>query len=146
MAKNGDFETFAKNAPYNYGGIDSADISHYYTIDGKMPKNIAILRLESLEKDLEKVLIENKIKLSKLRGLKYSTKKLNFKRPLGTIRDVLSIMEIYQPYRIPHQNRTEKSHTLEELITPEAEDAIYKKYKWVFDNGYYERITFGSKY
>jgi hypothetical protein len=142
LAKQGDFESFAKNAPYKYGESDNPDISRYYTVDGKMPNNMGLLRFENLQKDLAKILSERKIRFSKTRSLKYSTQKLKVKRPQGTIKDVLSILKIYKPYRIPHVNRTKKPYTLEELITPEAEIAIYKKYKWVFDNGYYDRITF----
>jgi hypothetical protein len=143
LAKNGDFETFAKEAPYNYSkktGLPG--IEHYYEIDGKIPKNVRILRLENIDQDLNNVFTENKIKTDKARSLKRIPKRNVLKSPKAVLMEALSILKLYKPYRLPQINITGKTNSIRDLLTKESEQAIYNKYKWVFDNGYYERFRF----
>jgi hypothetical protein len=46
--------------------------------------------------------------------------------------------------RVPHINATEHDHYLT-YITPRAEEEIYKRFRWVFENGYYPRCVPGDK-
>ena len=39
---------------------------------------------------------------------------------------------------LPIVNKTKHGH-YREYLTPKAEKAIYKRYEWLFDNGFYER-------
>ncbi len=39
----------------------------------------------------------------------------------------------------PHRNRSAYEHSIDEVITPEVEEAIYHKHRYMFDSGYYER-------
>ena len=143
LAKQGDFENFAKEAPYNYckeSGLPG--IEHYYEIDGKLPKNIRLLRFENLDQDLARVFVDNKIKTDKIRGLKSIPKRSVLKAPVSVLTETLSIFKLYKPYRLPQINITGKKNNHRDLLSKESEQAIYNKYKWVFDNGYYERHRF----
>lgn len=44
---------------------------------------------------------------------------------------------------LPVVNKTKHGH-YREYLTSKAEQAIYKRYKWLFDNDYYEREEIGS--
>ncbi len=143
LARQGDFEAFAKEAPYYYcreTGLPG--IQHYYEIDGKIPNNLKILRFEKLDEDLKDVFVGNRVKTDRLRGIKRIPKRDGIKNPLSFLMEVLSVFQIYQPYRLPQLNRTKKKTSLQDVLTPEVEQAIYEKYKWVFDNGYYTRRRF----
>jgi len=50
LAASGDFETFAKSAPY-YGHLPSR-IERYYSLSGGTPDNMQIIRLEEIDGDL----------------------------------------------------------------------------------------------
>ena len=43
---------------------------------------------------------------------------------------------------LPNKVNATKRKSYTEYMTPELEEVIYKKYQWVFDNGYYERESF----
>lgn len=45
----------------------------------------------------------------------------------------------YHPEPLPHLNASTHPDA-DELITPAAEQAIYEKFRYLFDNGYYERL------
>lgn len=45
---------------------------------------------------------------------------------------------------VPHLNATNHKHYLS-YITPAAEEAIYKHFRFMFDNGYYQRHSFDSR-
>jgi tetratricopeptide (TPR) repeat protein len=46
--------------------------------------------------------------------------------------------------RVPHHNRSEHAH-FRQYYTGAAEQAVYEKYKWVFDAGLYPRLRFGDE-
>src|SRR5689334_16152891 len=50
LARAGDFEAFARTAPY-FGHLPSG-IERYYTLRGKTPDNLQILRLEEIGRDI----------------------------------------------------------------------------------------------
>lgn len=142
LARRGDFETFAREAPYNYcRESDLPEIQHYYTIDGAIPANMTMLRCENLKDDFKYAFNKNKIRFNRFRGFKNIPKRDVYKRPWGVVKDALSILGIHDTYHLPRLNVSRKDKTLDELLTPAAERAIYNKYKWVFDQGLYKRIT-----
>lgn len=42
---------------------------------------------------------------------------------------------------VPWENKSEHGPAAEYVTTPDIEAAIYRRYQWIFDNGYYPRIT-----
>ncbi len=105
IAFAGDFTGFARTAPYL--GRLPARIEDWYEIDGKMPQNLRILRFESLEHDLERIV-----------------------SPLYPIRRKLAKLNVS-----PHEPYTA-------YLTAESEEAIYRKYQWLFDRQFYKREQF----
>lgn len=49
----------------------------------------------------------------------------------------------YDPAPLPHLNASTHPDA-EELLTPTAEAAIYEKFRYLFDEGYYERLSLSS--
>ncbi len=49
----------------------------------------------------------------------------------------------YEPAPLPHLNASTHPDA-EELLTPRAEAAIYEKFQYLFDNGYYDRLELGA--
>ena len=45
--------------------------------------------------------------------------------------------------KLPRQNATNHDH-FNSFMTPKIEEAIYNRYRWVFDRGMYSRLTFDS--
>lgn len=43
---------------------------------------------------------------------------------------------------LPWENRTEHKPWQEYIASPEIEAAIYQRYRWVFDHGFYPRLSF----
>jgi hypothetical protein len=145
LARQGDFECFAKDAPYNYcteSGLSG--IQHYFTIDGITPSNMTILRCEHLEEDLQNTFVKHDIGMNYFRGFRNIAKRDILLRPISVIEEALSIMKMYKPYKLPRLNQTNKKKSLEELLTPMAERHIYEKYKWLIDQKFYRRIEFES--
>ncbi len=141
LAKQGDFEAFAKEAPYSYSRESGlTGIQHYYEINGETPRNFYLLRFESLDDDLKRLFADSKIRTDRIRSIKHIPKRSLIKKPLSGLMEALSLLQIYRPYRLPQLNRTRKKSSLHDLLTPEVEQAIYNKYRWVFDKGYYQRM------
>lgn len=63
---------------------------------------------------------------------------LRFERLESELRDALSVIDVVIEDNLSHENRSEHGHYLS-YFTPEAEKAVYRKYQWVFDRGFYER-------
>ena len=106
IALNNDFETFATESPYF--GRKLSRIEDYFLVDGKMLENMAIVKQENLDEDLNRILTE-----------------LNLTLDSG----------------VKKQNGT-KHADYHEYITPQAEAAIYRRYQWLFDAGFYQREGF----
>lgn len=106
IALGSDFETFALESPYF--GRQSSGIEDYFTLDGRIPHNLSIIRQEQLDLDLAEVLGELNIILAspiaKLNGTQHAD---------------------YHQY-----------------LTPSSEAAIYQRYQWLFEQGFYPRETF----
>jgi len=102
LALAGDFEAFARKAPYH--GRLPAQIEDWYEIDGNMPNNLRIVRFENLEKDLHEVVAQ-----------------------LYPVRT-----------RLPKLNASEHA-PYKSYLTADSEDAIYNKYRWLFDRNFYRR-------
>ncbi len=105
LALTSDFETFASESS-NHGG-PSRPIESYFLLDGKMPKNLEIIRFESLADDVGKVL-----------------------RKIGITCNISDF---------PWVNRSSHSD-YKSYYSQAAEEAVYRRYKWVFDHGSYERM------
>ncbi len=56
------------------------------------------------------------------------------------VKDALASIGIESDAEFPWKNRSRHDEYLS-YYTKEAEEAIYQKYKWVFDAGFYERLT-----
>jgi hypothetical protein len=54
---------------------------------------------------------------------------------------VLRSVGITAKIRIPRTNRSRHRH-YSRYYTPKAEDAVYRKYRWAFEAGGYERMRF----
>src|SRR5580704_3065373 len=102
LAMAGDFVQFALKAPF-YGRLP-AGIEDWYEIDGKIPANLKIVRFESLESDLTRLLAE-------VYPIKRHLEKVN--------------TTTHEAYR--------------EYLSYDSEEAIYRKYRWLFDKGFYQR-------
>jgi hypothetical protein len=102
LAQSGDFAAFAERAAYH--GQLPGHIEDWFEIDGRMPSNMRILRFETLEADLARLIAPYCRTSAPLPRLNASS---------------------HAPYK--------------EYLTPEIEDAIYRKYRWPFDRGYYAR-------
>lgn len=57
----------------------------------------------------------------------------------GDVRDALNSIGIEQTTSFPWKNRSPRSD-FHSYYTKEAEEAVYRKYKWVFDRGFYPRM------
>ena len=109
IALNSDFETFALESPYF--GRKLSRVEDYFLIDGKMPENMAIIKQEQLDEDLNRVLAELNITID------------------GSVK---------------RQNGT-KHADYREYLTLTAEAAIYRRYQWLFDAGFYTREAFSLR-
>jgi hypothetical protein len=104
LAMEHDFETFALETKFN--DRDHAAIDEYYTIAGRIPENVRIVRYERLPEELLKVLSAGGI------------------TPRG---------------ELPWENRSWHDDW-RAYYTPIAAEAVYQRYRWVFDQGWYDRI------
>ncbi|HEY5046452.1 MAG TPA: hypothetical protein VII49_00340 [Rhizomicrobium sp.] len=102
LALAGDFGAFARKAPYH--GRLPGRIEDWYEIDGAMPPNLRLVRFETLEEDLYRIV-----------GGLY---------PIGS--------------KLPKLNAT-KHGPYAGYLTTEIEEAIYRKYRWLFDRQFYRR-------
>lgn len=50
----------------------------------------------------------------------------------------------YEPTPLPHLNASTHPDA-EDLLTPRAEAAVYRKFQYLFDEGYYERLQLGAQ-
>ena len=99
----GDFELFAMcSRPHGQRRLES-----YFVLEGTVPPNLHIIRLEDVQSGLTDCLV--------VAGAE-----------LGTA-------------HIPHHNRS-KHDPFQSYYTAAAEEAVYEKYKWVFDSGLYPRL------
>ncbi len=102
IAFSQDFTRFACTAPYR--GRLPAHIEEWYETGGAMPENLQIVRFESLERDLARV-------VGSLYPIRRKLPKLN--------------ASDHAPYHL--------------YLTALAEDAIYRKFRWLFDRNFYSR-------
>jgi tetratricopeptide (TPR) repeat protein len=103
VALLGDFELFAMCSRVHGG----RPLESYFVLDGVVPPNLRIIKLESIERDLARCLAEAGV---------------------GT-----------GAAKIPHHNRSAHD-PFPSYYTPAAEQAVYEKYKWIFDAGLYPRL------
>jgi hypothetical protein len=108
LAMTEDFEVFAAKSTYHGGS--SMPLESYFLLDGRIPKNLFIVRHENLAK-----------------GVKEALRRLGIAMPTG----------------LPWLNRSIHGE-FTSYYSKAAEEAVYQKYKWVFDQGLYERINLGS--
>ena len=107
LALAGDFTAFAHRAPYH--GRLPGRLEAWFEIDGRMPSNLHVLRFESLDQDLRRVLMPFSSGASALPCLNAS-----------------------------------KHESYAQYLSPEIEGAIYNKYRWAFDRGFYRREVIAS--
>jgi hypothetical protein len=105
IALDGDFTRFACTAPYH--GRMPARIEDWYQVDDTMPQNLRIVRFETLEEDLRRI-------LGRLYPIRSGLSKLN--------------ASTHAPYR--------------SYMNAEAENGIYRKFRWLFDRQFYKREQF----
>jgi SAM-dependent methyltransferase len=112
LALTRDFATFVAESSFGAGDASSPLQSHrplesYFYLDGELPPNLTVARLETLQADIKGAL-----------GAAGIT-------PGDT--------------KFPWRNKSRHAE-FASYYTPEAEEAVYRKYKWVFDAGFYERM------
>jgi hypothetical protein len=103
LAMREDFETFAVRSRF---GAPIEPIEKFLLIDGEVPSNLRVLRLESIDEELPSALRDIGIE------------------PVGAL---------------PRQN-TSPHHDYRLYYSRAAESAVYLRYRWIFDNGYYQRM------
>ncbi len=108
LALLGSFELFATvSAPHGDQPIES-----YFLLDGVVPDNLRIIRLENADRELAGALEQAGVDTPEL--------------------------------SLPRRNQS--SHeAFERYFTPAAEEAVYEKYKWVFDAGLYPRLRLAEQ-
>ena len=104
LAMHQDFETFALQSTHHAG--DARPIESYFLLEGRIPENLHLLRVETLSADLNRVL-----------------------RSVGTAAD----MEVVRDNVSAHGSYAR-------YYTEAAEAAVYRRYQWLFDQGFYPRI------
>jgi hypothetical protein len=108
LAMAGDFELFAlKSTPH--GDIPVED---FFTISGRMPPNLRLVRFERLTEDLSR----------RLGGVELLTNQAT----------------------LPYVNRSKHRHYAR-YYTEVAERAVYEKYRWLFEQGFYPRLQPGQR-
>lgn len=124
------------------------EVSRYFYLQLGHPWDKGQAQTIALEGDFEKFAVESlyfgrkqsevykyfvidKKKPSNLSVLRFENLQQDFKNALFEIG-----IEFDVP--LPIVNKTKHGH-YKEYLTPKAEKAIYQRYKWVFDNGFYER-------
>ena len=104
VALLGNFELFAAySRPHGQRPIET-----YFLLEGAVPPNLRIVRLENIDADLARCLAAAGI-------------------------------DAGGATRVPHLNRSEHD-SYRSYYTPAAEDAVYQRYKWVFNAGLYDRL------
>src|SRR5581483_11606531 len=104
LALTSDFETFAlKSKPH---GWLKRPIESYFTLDGEVPPNMRILRMEHLLEDLNAA---------------------------------LETVALPPVENLPATNTSDHGHFID-YYTPRAEKSVFERYRWLFDQGFYQRI------
>jgi hypothetical protein len=104
LAMMQDFETFASDSPY-YGKRHSG-IEGYFTVSGRRPEALRVVRYEQLDDDL---------------------------------REALASVGLASVAQLPWRNRSRHDHW-RCYYTPAAEQAVYERFRWVFEQGWYPRM------
>ncbi len=104
LALTRSFETFAIES--NDHGGPLRPLESYFSLEGKIPRNLSIIKFENLAEG---------------------------------VREALRRVGIEKTVDLPQINPSRHDHFLS-YYTKDAEEAVYRKYKWVFDNGFYERL------
>ena len=66
---------------------------------------------------------------------------LRFERLIEDLRDALRDVGIVAPEEVPRINQSRRGD-YRSYYTPQAEEAVYGRYRWVFDEGFYPRLDF----
>jgi hypothetical protein len=102
LAMSSDFATFVRKSDRHL----TAPIERYYTVDGRVPNNLRIIRLEHLDEDLSRV-----------------------------------FGEVGIPWTGPVPKDNESVHDdFRSYYTEPSEGAVFDRYRWIFDQGWYERL------
>jgi hypothetical protein len=104
LAMSGDFPQFVAGSKWWF------DFKDYYTLDGRIPDNLFIVRFEAF----------------------YQTMALTFGECFKEGFDVARV-------------NVSRTTDFKEYYTEDTEVMVYKKYQWLFDNGYYSREIFPSR-
>ncbi len=108
LALTSDFETFAvKSKPH---GWLKRPIESYFTLDGEIPPNMHILRLEHLLEDLN---------------------------------PALEAAGLPRVENLPRANTSEHAD-FRGYYTVRSEQAVFERYRWLFDQGFYDRLDRGE--
>lgn len=82
------------------------DLAGFYTVDGRIPANLRMIRFENMADELA---------------------------------DALGALGIETTQGLPWANQSPHDHYLS-YYTPRAEEAVYRRYRWAFDQGFYPRL------
>jgi hypothetical protein len=99
-----DFESFAIKST-DHGG-PGMSLQTYFLLDGRMPENLRVIKMENLAEG---------------------------------VKEALRTVGIETTDDFPEENVSEHDPFLS-YYTRAAEEAVYQRYKWVFDEGFYKRI------
>ncbi len=124
------------------------EVSRYFYLRLGHPWDKGQAQKIALEGDFEKFAIESLYfgrRLSKIEDYFILDEKmpsnltvLRFENLESDLQTALSEVGIEFGSHLPVVNQTKRSH-YREYLTPKAEKAIYQRYQWVFDHGYYDR-------
>ncbi|MEP6908995.1 MAG: hypothetical protein ABI896_01035 [Actinomycetota bacterium] len=104
LAREADFETFVVTCKPEW--VIGGNLEPYFLLDGEMPANLVIVKLENAHEELCSALAK-----------------------IGIVTDL----------PLPWYNTSEHEH-FAGYYTPAAEEAVYRRHQWVFDQGFYERL------
>ena len=107
-ALEGGFENIVVNCKPEW--VIGGQLEPDFLLDGTMPPNLVIVRLENAHEELSSALTR-----------------------IGIATDV----------PLPWYNESDHEH-FSAYYTPPAEEAVYRRHQWVFDNGFYARFDRGQ--
>jgi hypothetical protein len=123
LARAGDFETFAREAPF-FGRLPSG-IERYYLLRGAKPDNMHIIRLEEIGFDIPA--------LAPYTLSRFPIPHINRKDDAGRWRARLAPALALVEKSLPRIEGGWRDH-----LTPATECAIYEKYRYLFS--FYPRV------
>ena len=120
---DGNFKDFVKYAGYHRKNLTQDD---FVRINNEIPDCVELVRFEELAKSFPRVISP------------FTRKDPLLKR--YTLRYLISSFIRRHPIRsFPHRNSTIYSTNINNILTDEIKELIYRKHKFMFDSGLYSR-------